>query len=114
MGKTTTILCDQCEKDITCTGNTYQYRIVLGDESMPRCPGDGCVTLMHLPPYFKQTRYFCGAECFWDWCRERLRKQSEWKRARAAKRKAHPPRTMTSGVALCSDQSITILDLNGP
>lgn len=63
MGKlmrTTTIVCDQCGKDLTWTSNCVDYRIVLASETIPSL--DGPVTLMSLEPPV-ETSHFCGLRC---------------------------------------------------
>lgn len=68
MTQVTTISCDQCGTDLTHTGNSVDYRIVLANERKATKPGLGCVTDMMLyPPIDGGTKHFCGVVCLGAW-----------------------------------------------
>lgn len=67
MGKTATITCDGCCRDLTYTGNSVDYRLVLGSEAKPIEPGPGAVTDMMIYPPIDRTHYFCGLHCLDKW-----------------------------------------------
>ena len=55
------VTCDGCGDDITATGNSVDYRIILADE---RIPGwGGAVTDMMIYPPLGKTMHFCGVGC---------------------------------------------------
>ena len=61
MGKTTKIVCDKCDKNITYTSNCEDYRIAVTNERV-RSRG-GVVTDMALYPALESDLYFCGRSC---------------------------------------------------
>lgn len=62
------IRCDGCGKDLTFTTNTYDYRLVLRAEEIPRNPAcKGLVTDMHIPPGIERDHYFCDKDCVVRW-----------------------------------------------
>lgn len=63
--KNPTILCDNCSRDLSETGNSVDYRLALVNERMPRW--DGAVTDMLLYPQIKQDAHFCGVGCLRIW-----------------------------------------------
>jgi len=63
--KTTTITCDSCEKDLTTTGNSIDYRLALKNERIP-CRS-GPVTCMMKYPALENDVYFCGLNCLYEW-----------------------------------------------
>lgn len=57
----TTYTCDQCDKDLTYTGNCVDYRIGVYAENIPT---RSCsVTLMNIEPPFDHDIHFCGVVC---------------------------------------------------
>ena len=81
MGKTVKIECDGCGHDLTYTGNSVDYRLVLANESKPTYPDINCVTDMMIYPSVERTMYFCRIVCLDKW-REREHHEnrlwSEW------------------------------------
>lgn len=73
------VTCDGCGKDLTVTGNCQDYRLVLGNQSIP--PRRGFVTAMHIPPPIDGAKHFCRLKCLDDWRSREL--------AEAAAREAH-------------------------
>lgn len=62
MTKVTTVTCDMCGKDLTRTGNEYDYRIVLANEEIPSW--GGAATSMAAYPHFKGgPKHFCCVNC---------------------------------------------------
>ncbi len=59
--KTTTILCDNCERDLSSSGNSIDYRIALLNQGIPS--RGGFVTDVMLYPHLEHDRYFCGVRC---------------------------------------------------
>lgn len=63
--KKTIITCDQCDKDITTTGNCEDWRLILKNEEIPAF--DSMVTDMAISPILSDDRYFCSRECHFVW-----------------------------------------------
>lgn len=65
MAKTVAIICDACERDITTSGNSIDWRLALINESIPS--RGGFVSDMMIYPAIEKNAYFCGLPCFLDW-----------------------------------------------
>jgi hypothetical protein len=67
MSKTRPVItCDACGNDLTSSGNMEDYRIVLGNESVPS--RGGVVTCMGAYPALKDgDKHFCEIECLRKW-----------------------------------------------
>lgn len=65
MGENTTVICDNCNADLTYTGNCEGYYLVLGNRSK-RSKG-GFVTAMAIYPPVERTMCFCGLGCLKQW-----------------------------------------------
>jgi len=63
----THVVCDGCGVDLTYTGNSVDYRLVLANERMPRDPGLNVVTDMAIPRPIEQAAHFCGMGCLHHW-----------------------------------------------
>ncbi len=62
------VICDNCERDITYTGNSIDYRLNLKDERKPVYPGSNMVTDMMIYPSLKDgEKNFCGLGCLKVW-----------------------------------------------
>jgi len=61
------ITCDNCERDITYTGNSIDWRIALINERVPISPDLTCVADMMIYPPLKHDCHFCGKECLKSW-----------------------------------------------
>ena len=59
------VTCDSCERDITTSSNSVDYRIVLMSEGIPST--GGAVTDMWIEPQFRQPLHFCGINCLKQW-----------------------------------------------
>lgn len=60
------VVCDFCNRDLTFTGNTTEYRIVLRDEAIPS--RGGAVTDMLMYPHIDGgPKHFCRWKCLWEW-----------------------------------------------
>lgn len=59
------IRCDQCNRDLTTTGNSVDYRVLLKAEQIPS--RDGALTDAMDWPYPKTPKRFCGPKCVWAW-----------------------------------------------
>lgn len=59
------ITCDQCERDITTTGNSVDYRIILASQPIPS--RGGIVTDMMIYPQLDKKRFFCRTSCLKEW-----------------------------------------------
>jgi len=60
------ITCDNCNKDLTYTGNCVDYRLKLMDENIPT--QSTCVTTRMLYPSLKNgSKHFCGMGCLKVW-----------------------------------------------
>ncbi len=71
------VLCDGCGADITDTGNSVDYRLVLRSESkMPwyvrQGLDSGMVTDMHIPDPLPSNKHFCGLRCLHRWVNEEV------------------------------------------
>src|SRR3954467_12595526 len=72
MTMTTTILCDGCEKDITTTRNSVDYRIHLESQDKTRWYvtegfDGGAVTSMHISNPLPRDKHFCRFTCLAIW-----------------------------------------------
>lgn len=69
MAEVRKITCDNCETDLTYTGNCYDYRLVLASQSIGReYTGEAvAVTAMHVPDPMPQAAHFCGMRCLDEW-----------------------------------------------
>jgi hypothetical protein len=66
MTENTKITCDNCNKDLTYTGNCIDYRLKLMDEIIP--PKSSTVTAMMMYPSLKDgSKHFCGIGCLKVW-----------------------------------------------
>lgn len=65
--KTETVKCDGCACDLTYTGNSVDYRIVLASERLPHDPAYAVVTDMMIYPPIPRTAHFCGMKCLLKW-----------------------------------------------
>jgi hypothetical protein len=65
--KTVTITCDTCERDITTTGNSVDYRLAVLSQSIPS--RGGIVTDMMIYPVLDRDYYFCSLNCFREWAK---------------------------------------------
>ena len=65
MGKTTTLNCDSCSKDLSTTQYAAEYYLVLGTgrKSNP----SGFSYAYAISPPIKETHYFCGLGCLDAW-----------------------------------------------
>lgn len=59
------VSCDSCGRDITTSGNSIDYRIVLQSEVVP-FEGIGCTDMM-IWPQIKGAKHFCGITCLKTW-----------------------------------------------
>lgn len=66
MGKQVKILCDNCERDITSTGASPQFRLHLKAEPLPHT-SNSIHAIMVCPP-IKEDKYFCNLSCLEGWC----------------------------------------------
>lgn len=55
------IICDSCDRDITYTGNSIDYRLALKNERIQS--KEGAVTDMMVYPILDDDLYFCGKGC---------------------------------------------------
>ncbi len=72
MTRTTEIKCDGCAKDITYTGNSVDYRLVLaceGKSAWYEKEGmtGGVMTDMMIYPPIKRSHHFCDLKCLSRW-----------------------------------------------
>ncbi len=63
--KNTSVTCDTCGADITSTGNSVDYRVVLDSERIPLI-GYSCTDMMIHPPVAR-AHHFCGLRCLGGW-----------------------------------------------
>lgn len=77
MAKTVTITCDGCGKDLTYSGNSVDYRLVLGNENKPS--RGGLVTAMMKYPPVTHTHYFCDLRCLDLWSDRRRHESALWR-----------------------------------
>ena len=69
--KTMTIVCDQCQHDLTKTDNCEGYRVLLCSEEIPS--KGGCVTAMAACyPCFETAKHFCDSRCLKKWIDDNL------------------------------------------
>jgi len=66
------IICDGCDADLTYTGNSVDYRLVLTTEGKtPWFVREGltigAMTDVNLEPPIKRTHHFCGIPCLIKW-----------------------------------------------
>lgn len=66
MGKSVSVICDHCGRDLTTTGNSIDYRIAVLNQPIP-VRGGGVVTNMMIYPKLEADAYFCGCECLKRW-----------------------------------------------
>lgn len=59
------VTCDGCGADISSTGNSIDYRLLLTAEELP--PAGMSVTDMMIYPPIKQDAHFCGLGCLAVW-----------------------------------------------
>lgn len=59
------VLCDGCQRDITETGNSVDYRLLLIADRLP-ISGNTVTDMMIYPP-IKRDHHFCGLDCLKDW-----------------------------------------------
>lgn len=59
------VMCDNCGRDVTSTGNSNGYRLALRVETVPTRPGP--VTDMDMIRPLDADYQFCGAQCFKEW-----------------------------------------------
>src|SRR5574338_442812 len=78
--KTVEIKCDACGHDLTYTGNSVDYRLVLASEGKPIRPGIGVVTDMGIYPPVDRTHHFCRLDCLDKWRDEERAKDARRKR----------------------------------
>jgi hypothetical protein len=71
MGKSVKIICDNCGRDLTITGNSIDYRLALMNQSIPS--RGGAVTDVMVYPPLDSDKYFCGWGCFCEWCLEKVK-----------------------------------------
>lgn len=60
------VTCDACERDLTCSANSVDYRLRLSAESVPAC-GSMVTDMMVYPPIGHGPRHFCGIRCLGAW-----------------------------------------------
>lgn len=59
------VVCDQCGKDLSKTGNCIGWRLMLDVEKIPS--KDGPVTLLHVEPMLDHEHHFCHLVCLARW-----------------------------------------------
>jgi hypothetical protein len=59
------ITCDSCERDLTLTTNSIDYRLVLKSER--KLCAEGAVTDMLIYPPINSDKHFCGLGCLQKW-----------------------------------------------
>lgn len=64
------VTCDACGQDLTLTGNSVDYRLVLAAEPIPSW--GGAVTDMLIHPPVERPHHFCSLRCLDDWRAEKL------------------------------------------
>jgi hypothetical protein len=67
MSMRVSVTCDGCGRDITYTGNSVDYRLVLACEDKPLAPGLTCVTDMGIARPIDRTHRFCRLSCLYTW-----------------------------------------------
>lgn len=63
--KTTKVICDYCEKDLSQTGNCLDWMIALTNVRIPSYGGP--VTDMNVEKPLSQDYHFCGLGCLRSW-----------------------------------------------
>lgn len=63
--KTTTVICDTCEKDVTRV-NRQQYCINIWCIAMPDLD-DGTFKTVYVKPPIDREHHFCSKECLKEW-----------------------------------------------
>lgn len=66
--RTTKILCDNCNEDITTTCMRPAYRLRITCERLPNTANSE-YTILVSPP-IKDDLYFCGTKCLKEWAAE--------------------------------------------
>jgi len=61
----TQILCDHCKRDLTTTGNSMDYRLLLKSEEISAPSGP--VTDMWIEPAISRDHHFCNLKCLKEW-----------------------------------------------
>ena len=59
------VRCDNCGSDISCSGNSIDYRLHLMNVELPPC-GNSVTAMMIYPP-IKKDADFCGLGCLKSW-----------------------------------------------
>lgn len=59
------VTCDHCKRNLTRSGNSVDYRIVVKSEPIPSAPGP--VTDMMIYPPIPEDLHFCGLRCMREW-----------------------------------------------
>lgn len=59
------VTCDGCGNDISSTGNSIDYRLLLKAEKLPY--RSACVTDMMIYPPIERDAHFCGIGCLRVW-----------------------------------------------
>lgn len=90
MTETSQVVCDACGNDLTYTGNSEDYYLVLSSASklpwyLREGERGGFVTDMAIAPPMAKTGHFCGHKCLEDWI-ERRRQERDAKAAERAGR----------------------------
>ncbi len=67
------VTCDACERDLTYTSNSEEWRIVLSNEAIPNTPGCYMLTAANRPPLLERTYHFCGKRCLSEWLKKELK-----------------------------------------
>jgi hypothetical protein len=68
MTQRTEISCDACGTDLTYTGNSAGYRLMLVSQAKARYPDSVAVTDRYEPdPMPDGNKHFCGHECLATW-----------------------------------------------
>ena len=68
MSENRTVKCDSCYNDLTYTGNSVGYRIVVDNQPIPSYPKFSSVTdMMIYPPIKEGPLHFCGLKCLRMW-----------------------------------------------
>jgi hypothetical protein len=80
--ETTEIKCDQCGEDITYTGNSVDYRLILGFQSkdpwyLKEGLRGGAVTDMMISPPLNRAYHFCGTSCLAVWAQKNYPQAAE-------------------------------------
>lgn len=60
------VKCSNCATDLSYTGNSIDYRIVLKSEEVPASPGQAVTDIM-IHPQLKKDEHFCGTQCLTLW-----------------------------------------------